>query len=118
VYESVHGAIAPGNQIDHRNHQKADNRISNLREVTPLENIRASVRRGRTWVGEAVRNARLTERLVRQIRALAGTKTDTQWAAELNCDRSTVGDARRGRSWRHVKPCPRLRNRARPRSRR
>lgn len=39
----VHG-VWPVGQIDHINHDRADNRISNLRDVTASENIRNTVR--------------------------------------------------------------------------
>lgn len=118
VYEAVNGTIPAGYQVDHRNHQKADNRIVNLRAVTPLENVRASVRRGRIPSGSGIPNARLDDEVVRQIRAHGAGKRDVEWAAELGIHASTIRLARIGKTWRHVKPCPRLRNRARPRSRR
>jgi len=40
VYEHFNGPIPDGLQIDHINRDKADNRISNLRAVTQLENMR------------------------------------------------------------------------------
>lgn len=48
----VHGTW-PKHQIDHINHVRDDNRISNLREVTHSENARNRLKRSNTKVGEA-----------------------------------------------------------------
>lgn len=114
VWSVVNGPIPKGYEVDHRNHRRADNRIVNLRAVTHLENVRASIRRGRVPMGTGMPNARLNDEVVRQIRAQATTKQDAEWAAELGIHVSTVRLARIGKSWRHVKPCPRLRTRRRP----
>jgi hypothetical protein len=39
VWEVVHGDISEGMQIDHRNGDRSDNSIENLRLVTPEENV-------------------------------------------------------------------------------
>lgn len=117
VWQAVNGPIPDGYQIDHRNHCKSDNRASNLQALTPLQNVQASVRRGRIANGENVANARLNDQLVREIRATTGTVSGAEWARQLGLDRTTINCARRGQSWRHVKPCPRLSTKRRPRSR-
>jgi hypothetical protein len=40
VYESFNGRIKKGNQVDHIDSNPLNNNLENLREVTPLENIR------------------------------------------------------------------------------
>lgn len=40
VYESFNGRIKNGNQVDHIDSNPLNNKLENLREVTPLENIR------------------------------------------------------------------------------
>lgn len=115
VWESIHGAIPFGRQIDHKNHQRSDNRASNLQLLTPGQNVRRAAQRRRKN-GEAWTGAKLTDDLVVQIRATAKTRTCADWASELGLDASTVGGARRGRTWRHVKPCPRLKITRRPRA--
>lgn len=113
VYEAVNGPIPAGYQIDHRNHQRADNRIGNLQAVTPLENVRASIRRGYLVNGTSSHNALLNDETVRRIRALGAERTNADWARELGVHRDTIRSARIGKTWRHVKPCPRLRTRRR-----
>lgn len=117
VWQAVNGPIPDGYQIDHRNHCKSDNRASNLQALTPLQNVQASMRRGRIAAGENVAGARLNGQLVREIRATAGAVSGAEWARQLGMDRTTINCARRGQTWRHVKPCPRLCNRRRPRAR-
>lgn len=46
VWESVHGPIPEGMQVNHINGIKDDNRIANLEIVTPSENLRHAYRLG------------------------------------------------------------------------
>lgn len=46
VWESVHGPIPPGKEINHINGIKSDNRIANLEAVTPSENTKHAYRIG------------------------------------------------------------------------
>lgn len=113
VWVAVNGPIPDDKQIDHRNHQRADNRIANLQLLTPQQNNRKATRR-RLVAGLPSPFARLTDDQVRAIRAATGTRTDVSWAAELGVSAWTVRGARSGKTYRHVKPCPRLRTRRRP----
>ena len=116
VYEAVHGPIPEGMQIDHRNARRADNRASNLQAVTAEQNRALTRKRGRIARGGRIRNAKLTEELVHQIRATSGSITGVEWAHRLGVDRTSINSARRGRTWRHVKPCPQLQTPRRPRA--
>jgi hypothetical protein len=117
VYEAVHGPIPEGMEIDHRNTRRADNRVANLQAVTAAQNRALTRARGRVACGERIPNAKLTEELVRQIRATSGLITGVEWAHRLGVDRTSINSARRGQTWRHVVPCPRLRTRRRSRTR-
>jgi len=115
VWEAVNGPIPEGKQIDHEDAVRSNNRIRNLQVVTPAENALLAIRRGHAPTGQERCNAVLSEALVRQIRATAGKKANAAWAREIGCDPATVRQAREGLTWRHVKPCPRLRTSKRPR---
>lgn len=106
VWHAVNGPIPPGMHVDHRNHVKDCNRISNLQLVTPERNRELTRRRGKTLRGERVGTARLTSVVVGRIRRMAGVKSDSAWAKELEVDRTTVRDARTGRTWRHIGTAP------------
>jgi len=110
VWESVFGPVPPGLHIDHKNGIRNDNRISNLQAVTPYENTHLAIKRngGR---------GKLDEATVRKLRAAGNRRTDADWAAALGVTRKTVVAARTGKTWRHVKPRPRMQSRKRPRSR-
>lgn len=117
IWESVHGPIPAGLQIDHRNGIRNDNRIANLRLATPQENVAYALRAGSMRRGESAPSAKLTDAIVGRIRKQAGRKKDAAWADELGVDRTTIRSARIGETWRHVKPRPRMQSKKRPRSR-
>ena len=49
IYELFNGAIPDGMFIDHINREPSDNRIENLRIVTPTGNLRNHGKRGFRW---------------------------------------------------------------------
>lgn len=51
AWESIHGDIPEGMQIDHINHVRNDNRVENLRLVTHIENGRNTKRSTRNTSG-------------------------------------------------------------------
>lgn len=116
VYEAVNGRIPTGLQIDHKDGVRSNNAIRNLQAVTQAENNMLAIRRGNTPRGQDKVGAVLTDDLVRKIRATPG-RAARDWAQEIGCDPRTVRDARAGVTWRHIKPCPRLRTSRRTRSR-
>lgn len=107
IWETVNGPIPPGLEIDHRNGKKADNRVRNLDAVTRAENVRRAVANGLAPVGEARSDAKLTDSLVREIRATVGRISAGAWARRLGVDAATVRQARAGTTWRHVPLSPR-----------
>ncbi len=115
VYEAVNGPIPAGMHVDHKDAVRSNNGIRNLHAVTQAENNRLAAKRGNHLRGQDKPGAVLTDALVRKIRATRG-KANAEWAREIGCDPRTVRDARVGRTWRHIKPCPRMPARQRPRS--
>lgn len=100
IWETVHGPIPAGLEIDHRNGRRNDNRIVNLDLVTRQENVRRAVESGRVPLGMDKAEAKLTDDLVCEIR---GSNLPTRTLAlKLGVDPRTVRDARRGRTWRHI----------------
>lgn len=92
------GPPPSGNHADHINGSRDDNRAENLRWVTPEEN--RACRKVRQ--GSAHGNSKLTEQLVRDIRAGKIDGTNRQIAHALSVSRETVRDVRNGKLWRHV----------------
>lgn len=48
VWVAAHGPLEPGQQIDHLNGEKCDNRLDNLEAVSGRENMRRAARNGLT----------------------------------------------------------------------
>lgn len=102
IWEAVNGPIPDGLEIDHLNGNKADNRARNLEAVTKSQNVRRAIAMGLSPIGEQKTQAKLTDALVREIRATVGAITTAQWARDLGVDKSTIKSVREGRTWRHV----------------
>lgn len=106
VAEAFIGPKPLGSEVNHRNGDKADNALSNLEYVSPKQNVRHSldvlgVRRAR---GTRNGQARLTEREVREIRALyARGHSKSALARRMGVWPSTVARVISGERWSHVK---------------
>jgi DNA-binding transcriptional regulator YiaG len=101
IWESVHGPIPKGMQINHINGIKTDNRISNLELVTPSQNTLHAYRMKLCCAdGEKNGRAKLTVEKVREIRT--STELASRIAERLGVSPGTIRDIRNGRRWRVV----------------
>jgi hypothetical protein len=105
VWLAFVGAIPAGMELDHKDFDKHNNRLTNLRVLTPAENTMSAIRAGRNKVfrGESNGGAKLKEMDVLQIRLLREQGFSLrQLAARFGCSTYTVYGIIRGRSWKHV----------------
>ena len=113
IWESVHGPIPAGLQINHINGVKHDNRIANLELVTPKQNIRHAHRNGlceNRPTGERIGTSKLTTQQVKEIQArLKSGITQRKLAGEYGVSQSVISDIARGVSWRSISPIVRER---------
>lgn len=88
-----------GREVDHINHDRADNRPENLRWATRGENLA----RRRNRKGEEHSNAKLTIDTARKIKTGGfGGLSDPMIARLLGVSRETVRDVRNGKVWSHA----------------
>lgn len=99
VLEAFIGPRPKGTECAHFNGVVDDNRLTNLRWATPLENGRDNARLG-VSKGERHGSSKLTEAAVRDIRS-SGERTAVL-AARYGVAFGTVCAARARRSWVHV----------------
>lgn len=101
IWLFVHGFIPDGMDLDHINGDRTDNRIANLRLVTPKENKANAIRLGTSASRERNGQAKLTAAQAVEIKALLaqGTKTQPQIAAMFGVSRQAVSSIKNGRTW-------------------
>jgi hypothetical protein len=85
-------------QADHRDDNRANNSLRNLRWLTATDNRS----RRRITRGEERPQAKLTEFQIRAIRAEPKNRTSAAIARDYGVSRRQISDIRRGISWRHV----------------
>jgi hypothetical protein len=100
IWQHVHGPIAAGMEINHKNGIKTDNRLANLELVTKSENALHASETGLTnYAGERNGRAKLDDIAVRVIRT---SKHKTRvLAAAFGVSVSTINRVRAGRVWSH-----------------
>lgn len=100
VCEAFHGPSPnDGWHADHINGNRSDNRLSNLRWMSPHDN--RALRKFQKGEGSA--NAKLTEEQVRYIRRTTRSeRSDREMASGFGVSRETVRDIRKFKGWKHV----------------
>jgi hypothetical protein len=90
-------------QVNHKDANKANNDVSNLEYVTPLENTIHAVRMGRAPVGSRNGMARLTPRDVTEIRQFyTAGESQVSIAAKKGISFQHVSDIVNYKRWRSV----------------
>ncbi|MGI8996772.1 MAG: HNH endonuclease [Pyrinomonadaceae bacterium] len=103
VAEAFLGPCPKGYEVNHRDGDKANNRLENLEYTTHRGNMRHAARVGLLRLGEANHSAKLTTPQVREIRLMvAGGMTHHAVAQHFNIGQATVTDIVRRKIWKHV----------------
>lgn len=90
-------------EVDHRDRNRKNNRSSNLRWYSNLENIAARQAAGGMARGAAHGKAKLTEDSVRLLRRLRSDGLlHAEIAARLSVSPATISHILNGRTWSHV----------------
>lgn len=105
IFESVHGPVPDGLEVNHMDGVKTNDRISNLEAITAAGNIQHAYRTGLNVAkcGEQSSAARLTESQVLEIRRLLSQGIPQRVvAARYGLSQSNVSSIYQRRTWRNV----------------
>lgn len=110
VWQAFNGAIPDGLEVNHKNGQRADNRLSNLELVTKSGNALHKFRvngfrsKGRSEPGEKNPASKLNEASVIEIRSTyaAGQTTQKQLALRFGVSQPMIGLIVRRKKWQHL----------------
>jgi predicted XRE-type DNA-binding protein len=98
------GPCPDGMEGTHRNGDKADNKLTNLRWATHADNIADKHEHGTVLRGQHVGNSKLTEADVIAIRQATGLQREI--AARFGISRTNVSVIRSGKIWKHLQSAP------------
>jgi hypothetical protein len=101
------GPRPEGYQTRHLNNVRSDNRLENLAWGTAVENYADKVANGTAQRGENCGSSKLDSDKVRIARWLYSQRKQADWGADLlaaqwGVDRSTVRNAAKGITWKHL----------------
>lgn len=103
VLEAFVGPRPPGHHAAHKDGNPANPRLDNLYWATPKQNASDKYRHGTIPVGESHAGAKLTDNLVRWMRAEHRTgRASADIAREIGVAQSCAYNAIHGRTWGHV----------------
>jgi hypothetical protein len=103
IYETFHGLIPPGMDINHINGIKLDNRDENLEVVTRAGNMEHASKMGLLPIAERNHATILSRDGVQQIRELSAHGLSQREIGTLvGCCRANVGLILQGKTWKHL----------------
>lgn len=96
------GPRPEGMEVDHVDGNTYNNKVSNLRYLTPSDNVRAAFASGRRRParGEAHASARLTEGMIHSIRRSSHSRA--QLARTYGVNKTTIDRIINRKTWRHI----------------
>ena len=110
VQGSFVGSVPDGQEINHIDGDKTNNRLDNLEYISRSEHMRNSIDvlgkyNHQRALGEASGNSRMTANDVRTIRKKyeAGNTTQRELASEYGCSQTCIGHIVRQKTWSHIK---------------
>lgn len=102
VAEAFLGECPPDHEVNHIDGDRWNPAATNLEYATRGANVAHALSTGLAAVGRMMRNAKLTDQAVREIRALRGVVPQAELARRYGVSPSAVSQVQRRKQWRHV----------------